>query len=152
MGRPPNPLLLVEKTSTTYRLDRTSASETFTGADIGKVRALVHAAGVAARVASDELDNLLLAVSEVVTNAIVHGGDAGSVAVEHQTTGLVVVICDNGNGLPDNLPSDRPSIGAIGGRGLWLAHVMCPHIEIISSQGGVTVRLNTSGRTTDVIS
>jgi serine/threonine-protein kinase RsbW len=123
-------------------------TEAFTGSDIADVRALVRAAGTVARVASDELDDLLLAVSEIATNAIRHGGATGWVTVEHVPTGLVVEISDNGGGLPDGLVVDRPAADAVGGRGLWLAYRMCPRLELVDSPHGLTVRLTASGGTT----
>ena len=121
--------------------------EAFTSADIADVRAMVRAAGDAAGVASDQLDKLLVAVSEIATNAIQHGSAMGSVTVEHLAASLTVEISDNGGGLPDDLVVDRPPANAIGGRGLWLARQMCPQMQIISSPRGVTVRLTMQGRT-----
>jgi anti-sigma regulatory factor (Ser/Thr protein kinase) len=121
--------------------------EAFTGADIADVRALVRAAGDAAGVAPDQLDNLLVAVSEIATNAILHGSAMGSVTVEHLGASLTVEISDNGGGLPEELVADRPPAAAIGGRGLWLARQMCPQMQVTSSPRGVTARLTVQGGT-----
>jgi anti-sigma regulatory factor (Ser/Thr protein kinase) len=122
-----------------------AVTEAFLGTDIGDVRALVRAAGTVAGVPADELDNLLVAVSEIATNAVVHGSAVGSVTVEHVMAGLVVEISDEGGGLPDGLVVQRPAGDAVGGRGLWLARLMCPQIEVSSSPHGVTVRLAAPG-------
>jgi anti-sigma regulatory factor (Ser/Thr protein kinase) len=151
MDGSPAPFLAALRAPRTNSPVRAAVTQVFTGADIADVRALVRAAGAAAGVAPDELDNLLIAVSEIATNAIRHGSAMGSVTVEHLAAGLTVEISDDGGGLPDGLVVDRPPADAVGGRGLWLAHQMCPRIEVTSSPSGVTVRLAVPGGTPELI-
>jgi anti-sigma regulatory factor (Ser/Thr protein kinase) len=127
--------------------DRMIGALVFGQPDLDSVRAFVNAAGVNAEVETDDLAGLVLAVSEIATNAVRHGGGVGSIAVEQIPAGLRVDIRDKGPGLPDGLVIRRPSPDALGGRGLWLAHLFCTGITMASSASGVTVTMVTaSGR------
>jgi anti-sigma regulatory factor (Ser/Thr protein kinase) len=116
-------------------------TETFTQDGLARVRSLVHAAAVSAALSAAQIDRLLVAVSEIATNAIRHGGGHGSVSVEQVPDGLAVEISDAGPGLPPGLTIGRPGPEALGGRGLWLARAMCAELRVRSSPEGVTVRM-----------
>ena len=117
-----------------------AVNEEFTRDDLAKVRELVHTAATEARL-HERADDLVLAVNEVVSNAIRYAGGRGHLTVEHVPDGLLVEVCDHGPGLPPAITSDPPSPDATGGRGMWLIRKLCPDLEIISGPSGVTVRL-----------
>jgi anti-sigma regulatory factor (Ser/Thr protein kinase) len=87
--------------------------------------------------------SLLLAMSEVLGNAIMHGVKPVSLRAWARPGRLVVAVRDNGPG-----PSD-PFVGLVpvtpgvrvGGLGLWIAHQVCPEIALSVEDGGFTVRL-----------
>jgi anti-sigma regulatory factor (Ser/Thr protein kinase) len=116
------------------------ADEAFALTDLRRVRALVHAAGSAADLEPDDLDNFVFAVAEIANNAVIHGGGAGWLTIAQSPHELVVKIRDVGPGLPDGLSDLRPEADALSGRGLWLARRLCHHVEVISTLGGVLVR------------
>ena len=62
------------------------------------------------------LDDLLLVVSELVTNAVVHARTAAHFGLRWDGRRATVEVTD-GNGRPPALPAEAP---AIGGRGLFL--------------------------------
>ncbi len=117
------------------------ANQTFNLDDLHLVRDLVRSAAAHAGVTTDDLDRLLVAVTEMAGNAIRYAGGGGTISVHRDAKCLIVTISDTGPGLPVTVTMDRPDPGALGGRGLWLARVMCPDLTIASSPAGVTVTL-----------
>jgi anti-sigma regulatory factor (Ser/Thr protein kinase) len=112
--------------------------------DVAGARALIRDHGAAVGLSRRTIEDVSLAVTEVATNALIHGGAPRRlwtyVADEH----LVCQVHDAGSGLPDPLAgylppeADRPS-----GRGLWLAHQLCDIVEIVSDDTRTNVFLHT---------
>lgn len=87
------------------------------------------------------VDDLTVAVNEVLTNALVHGGGSARVRLWcRESEGLTCVVDDDGAGIDDPLVGyARPSPG---GYGAWLARRLFDRTEFISSPtGGLTVIL-----------
>ena len=116
-------------------------SRSFTRDDLGDIRTLVANAATTARVAADETDKLLIAVSEIATNAVLYAGGSAEITVDVSADGVTVEVVDQGPGLPDDLNVQRPPSDAVGGRGLWMARLMCPDFTLMSSPDGVRVRM-----------
>jgi anti-sigma regulatory factor (Ser/Thr protein kinase) len=120
-----------------------ATTATFTRNSLGKVCTLVRSAGARASLAPRDIEDLLIAVSEIATNAIRYAGGAGSITLRRLSSGLLAEIRDNGPGLPENTVIERPPLGGADGRGLWLARLLSKDFEIVSSPRGVTVRIVT---------
>jgi anti-sigma regulatory factor (Ser/Thr protein kinase) len=110
---------------------------------VGRVCTLVRATGRRAGVAPRDLEDLLIAVSELATNVIRHAGGSGSITLRSMSVGLFAEIRDSGPGLPESMTIERPSPAVGHGQGLWLARLLCKDFQIVSSPGGVTVRIFT---------
>jgi len=100
----------------------------------------------AASLTGEDLDGLILAVSEVVSNASLYGVPPVTLSTWAGPDRVVVTITDLGKG-PDNpfaglLPEGRDA----GGLGLWLTHQLCGLVEMYRSADGFVVRL-TAGNT-----
>jgi anti-sigma regulatory factor (Ser/Thr protein kinase) len=95
--------------------------------------------------ADDRVHELAVGVSEVLTNAIVHGGGSGFVRMWIGDP-LVCVIEDAGNGIDDPLLGMRPPSGeASGGYGLWYTRQVFDRTEVTRSpMGGLLVYLEAS--------
>jgi anti-sigma regulatory factor (Ser/Thr protein kinase) len=107
-----------------------------------KARALVMHHATASGVSGDKLDDLLIAVSEVVTNSILHGGGAADLRIWHAEPSLVCEVRDSGF-IDDPLAGRvRPAIAGVGGRGLWLATQLCDLLQLRSSGAGNVIRLH----------
>jgi anti-sigma regulatory factor (Ser/Thr protein kinase) len=94
------------------------------------------------RVSAARRDAFVLAVDEVATNSIRHGGGRGVLRVWNSADRLVCEIRDRGS-------IDDPLVGRIppgslqpDGRGLWMANQLCDLLQIRSSDAGTTVRLH----------
>lgn len=90
-----------------------------------------------------EVNDLIVAASEVVTNAILYGGVPATLRAWAGPRRLVVTVHDPGPG-----PSD-PMVGLVptnkrdggGGLGLWIAHQLCRRVTLDCDADGFTVRL-----------
>jgi anti-sigma regulatory factor (Ser/Thr protein kinase) len=56
---------------------------------------------------------------------------------------IVVEVADAGEGIQDVLAGQlTPSAGGLGGRGLWLARLLCDAVEVGCDQQGCTVTVH----------
>ncbi|MGY1857985.1 anti-sigma factor RsbA family regulatory protein [Modestobacter sp. SYSU DS0290] len=94
----------------------------------------------------DATDDLLLAIDELVTNALVHGRPPVDVRVWADGGTVVCTVVDRGTGPTDPFAGYGPAHGedlSRGGMGLWLARQLCDHVDIWTDARGVTVRVTT---------
>ena len=93
--------------------------------------------------AADEVEDLVVAVSEVVTNALRHGRPPVRLRVWTGPDRIVVEVRDGGSGPKDPFAGLLPATGdgAAGGLGLWIAHQSCSHMVMHRDDAGFTVRL-----------
>ncbi|MET0191402.1 MAG: ATP-binding protein [Pseudonocardia sediminis] len=86
---------------------------------------------------------LLLVATEIMTNAVFHGGGRGTIDVERRGDRLVLRITDHGPGIPrrHRTESPRPHPGRVRFSGLWLVRQICERVDIDSGPGGTTVLL-----------
>ncbi|MFQ1003095.1 anti-sigma factor RsbA family regulatory protein [Modestobacter sp. SSW1-42] len=92
------------------------------------------------------LEDFLLAVDEMTTNALRHGRPPVDLRLWAGEKRLVCTITDHGAGLQDPFIGYGPAHGAdlsLGGMGLWLARQLCDHVDITMAGDGVRVRLTT---------
>lgn len=96
-----------------------------------------------ARLNSSEADCLLHAVTEMVTNALLHGRRPVRLRAWSATGRVVVAICDAGEGPRDPFAGllQSEQLEREGGRGLWITHQLCPETTLSVSEDGFTVRV-----------
>lgn len=114
----------------------------------GLRRDLAHRAADAALPAGSEpgLEDFLLAVDEMTTNALRHGRPPVDLRLWADDRRLVCTVTDRGAGLQDPFIGYGPAHGddlSLGGMGLWLARQLCDHVDITLTEDGVRVRLTT---------
>jgi anti-sigma regulatory factor (Ser/Thr protein kinase) len=89
----------------------------------------------------DATDRLVLAVSELVTNASTHGRPPVVLRAWSGGDRLVVSVTDAGPGPADPFVGFMPRRGGIGGMGLWIVNQACSSVGFLSGRDGFTVRV-----------
>jgi anti-sigma regulatory factor (Ser/Thr protein kinase) len=114
----------------------------FDRTSLAGVRDLVDArarlAGLSERAAGD----LVLAVNELATNSVVHGGGQGVLRVWCEPDVLICEVSDAGGIVEPLAGRQRPAREGLGGHGLWLCNQLCDLVQIRAFPGGGVVRLH----------
>ncbi|MEO3922557.1 anti-sigma factor RsbA family regulatory protein [Micromonosporaceae bacterium B7E4] len=91
---------------------------------------------------TDEVEDLVVAVSETVTNALRHGRPPVRFRLWAGVDRIVVAVSDGGGGPEDPFAGLLPAAdGGAGGLGLWITYQSCNHVVLNRSQGAFTLRL-----------
>lgn len=115
----------------------------FDRATISDVRRHIGRCATAVGLTAQRLDDFLIALGEILANAVVHGGGRGEVALRLDGGQVHCVVSDHGTGLPSGYTIGAdPDVRALGGRGLWLAHRLCGQLSVRSSAAGTRVELS----------
>jgi anti-sigma regulatory factor (Ser/Thr protein kinase) len=96
---------------------------------------------------ADAMEDLHLAIDEMSSNAIRHGGPPVQLQLWASADRVVCTISDQGPGMDDPFAGYGPAHGtdlSRGGMGLWLARQLCDHVDVIDEGPGLTVRLTTA--------
>jgi anti-sigma regulatory factor (Ser/Thr protein kinase) len=110
-------------------------------------RERVGALQAMAGLTEEDLNGLLLSVSEAVTNALVHGRPPVRLQAWAAPGRIVVTVTDRGPGPADPAAGLMPTVGP-GGLGLWLTHQLCAYVSLQRTADGYTIRL-VAGESTD---
>lgn len=113
-------------------------------ADVSTARRLVRDLGADLRLDADLVADVALAVTEVLTNAVLHGGPPAMLHVYQSGPTWICHVQDSGRDpldpliglLPPAMPSDH-------GYGLWLARQLCSAVDVGTDMSGTHVRLHT---------
>lgn len=108
--------------------------------DLEAARRFVAEQAATEEVDSERADGLVLAVDEVVTNALRHGGGRGVVRAWGEGGGMICEVSDAGTISDPMVGRVRPDVNELGGRGLWIANHFCDLVQIRSSRAGTVVR------------
>jgi anti-sigma regulatory factor (Ser/Thr protein kinase) len=88
-------------------------------------------------------DHLVVAVNELVSNSVDHGGGQGTLRLWRDGGVVVCEVTDAGRLTgPPLLGRQYPDVDRIGGRGLWLVNQVCDLVQIRASPAGTTVRVH----------
>ena len=113
-------------------------------ADVAGARRLVRSRGAEAGLDPDVVADVALAVTEVLTNALLHGAPPALLHVYQESATWVCHVHDGGRGPIDPLiglvPPAQPSDH---GYGLWLARQLCAAVDVGNDRSGTHVRLHT---------
>jgi anti-sigma regulatory factor (Ser/Thr protein kinase) len=118
-----------------------STALAFDGGSLRAVRDLVDARARAAGLSDRAAGDLVLAVNEVATNSVVHGGGHGVLRVWCEPDALICEISDAG-GIVEPLAGRAQPARDIGGHGLWLCNQLCDLVQIRAFPSGGVVRLH----------
>jgi anti-sigma regulatory factor (Ser/Thr protein kinase) len=112
--------------------------------DLSRVRRVTRQRAVEAGVGRDRVDDIVLAVNEMVSNTLSHVGEGGTLSIwlETHQHELICEVRDGGH-IADPLAGRRqPSADELSGRGLWIANQLCDLVELRSGVEGTVVRLH----------
>ena len=87
-------------------------------------------------------DDLVLAVNEIASNSVRHGGGYGRLRVWTEDESVVCEVRDRGAILEPLAGRERPRPGQPDGYGLWLAHQVCDLVQVRALPRGGAVRLH----------
>jgi anti-sigma regulatory factor (Ser/Thr protein kinase) len=87
--------------------------------------------------------DLILAVHEIATNSLRHGGGRGVLRMWPEAGSLICEVRDHGRIAQRPLAGRvRPALGEAGGWGLWLANQLCDLVQVRAYAAGGAVRLH----------
>jgi anti-sigma regulatory factor (Ser/Thr protein kinase) len=113
--------------------------------ELRSIRGRVAASATAFGLDPARVDDLVLTVSEVVTNSIRHGGGRGVLRIWAQDAALICEIRDAGRIRDPLVGRGRPTPDRASGFGLWLANQLCDLVQIRTLEDGSVVRLHVRG-------
>ena len=118
------------------------ASSLFTEADLGAIRRRLKSWAGAEGLGSDATEDLVLAVDEIATNSIRHGGGSGSLRMWRNDRSLLCEVRDGGEMRDPLLGRVQPGDEAVCGRGMWIVNQLCDLVQIRSSPAGSQIRMH----------
>lgn len=97
---------------------------------IAKVRHIVELIASEAALGEEKVGDIVLAVSEVATNAVRHGRPPARMRLWHHDGELICAVSDAGSGVVDPLAGQlEPDPTTPGGWGLWIARTVADAVE-----------------------
>ncbi|MDQ3726066.1 MAG: sensor histidine kinase [Actinomycetota bacterium] len=124
--------------------DGPAATMCFGKADLREVRRLVSERAGTAGLDARRGEDLVLAVCEIATNSVQHGGGEGNLRIWDEEGELVCDVRDAGRIRNPLAGRERPPVEQPGGRGLWIANQLCDLVQVRSGEDGTHVRLRMS--------
>lgn len=113
----------------------------FDGRRLVEVREMVEQALLGRRYPRDRVDDAVIAVNEVATNAVEHGRSPARIEVWDTADGCVVEVHDGGS-LSEQLPGmGKPTPDQPRGWGMWVARQTLDHLHVWSAPDGTHVRM-----------
>ncbi len=113
----------------------------FTGEDLKELRELVAAWAGREALTFDDIQDLVLAVHEIATNSVRHGGGEGLLKMWRDGESLVCDIQDHGHIANPQIGRLRPDAAPDSSRGMWIANQLCDLVQVSCSPRGNRVRL-----------
>ncbi|HEX5469425.1 MAG TPA: anti-sigma factor RsbA family regulatory protein [Gaiellaceae bacterium] len=115
---------------------------TFDENSLADVRAIVAEQAGALGLALARTNSFVIAVNEVATNSVRHGGGQGILRIWRDGEALICQVEDRGRIEEPLVGRQRPVLDEAGGRGLWLANQLCDLVQVRSFENGSAVRIH----------
>ena len=121
-------------------------ADAFDQAQVTELRHSVASCARAAGLRDERLDDFVLAVNELITNAVRHGGGRGWLRLWEEPGLVLCEVSDHGQGISVQRLDDRsrPAPDTAGGWGLWLARELTDAMDVDTGPAGTTVRITTA--------
>jgi anti-sigma regulatory factor (Ser/Thr protein kinase) len=117
-----------------------AASLSFQAGDLARLRAFVADQAARAGLDMTSAESLVLAVNEIASNSVRHGGGCGELRAWNDGTFLVCEVSDSGHITAPLVGRRQPPPEAAAGGGLWVANQVCDLVQIYSSARGTVIR------------
>jgi anti-sigma regulatory factor (Ser/Thr protein kinase) len=114
----------------------------FTQEQLGKLRWFVTRAATDASLNASRTEDIVLAVNELATNSLRHGGGIGTLLIWTEADTLLCEVQDRGHITEPLVGRDPPIPKQTTGRGLWLVNHLCDLVQIRSPPTGSVVRVH----------
>lgn len=114
----------------------------FTGNTMGWLRELLSEWASELELGYERTEHLVLAMTELASNSVHHGGGAGTLRMWREEERLLVEVHDRGHIEEPLVGRTRPSPEQPTGRGLWLVNHLCDLVQIRSAPTGSVVRVH----------
>lgn len=88
-----------------------------------------------------QVADIMLAVHEIATNSVRHGGGTGVVRCWQDGAAFVCEVRDRGRVEDDLVGRQLPALHGEFGRGMWLANQLCDLVQVRNAPDGAVVRL-----------
>jgi anti-sigma regulatory factor (Ser/Thr protein kinase) len=108
---------------------------------LGIVRRIVGLEAAEAGIGPTRTEDFLVAVHELASNSIRHGGGEGLLRVWSEREAVVCEVRDDGRITDPLVGRVAPGGERIGGWGLWLANQLCDLVQIRTGDDGTTIRV-----------
>ena len=117
-------------------------SMVFQRGTLSTLRHLVARKARAANLRARATEDLVLAISEIATNSVVHGGGGGLMRIWQEPDAVVCEVSDRGCIDAPLVGRECPPSGQENGYGLWLANQVCDLVQVRSYGTGSAVRVH----------
>ncbi|MFP5335905.1 MAG: anti-sigma factor RsbA family regulatory protein [Actinomycetes bacterium] len=115
---------------------------TFATGDLSDVRHEIDRWAAGQGMPAPRADLLVLAVNELTTNSVEHGGGRGELLLWRSGDSAVAEVRDGGYIAEPLIGRLRPDREQGGGRGIWLVNHVCDLVELRSSPAGTVARVH----------
>jgi anti-sigma regulatory factor (Ser/Thr protein kinase) len=110
--------------------------------DLRGVRLFVSEHAELAGLTDERASDLVLAVSELATNSVLHARGGGTVRVWREASALLCEVRDAGRLEEPLVGRERPTVDRRCGRGLWLVNQLCDLVQLRSFPEGSVARVH----------
>jgi anti-sigma regulatory factor (Ser/Thr protein kinase) len=114
----------------------------FDGDSLAAVRQLVTERAMESALGPARTDALVLAVNEIATNSIRHGGGSGVLQAWEDDDFVICQVEDSGRIEEPMVGRLQPVLDQPGGRGVWLANQLCDLVQVRTFEDGNVVRIH----------
>ncbi|MEU4445349.1 sensor histidine kinase [Actinosynnema sp. NPDC050801] len=108
---------------------------------LGAGRRMVAGFATAAGLTADQVEDLVLAVNELTTNSVVHGGGSGTLLLWREGDAVVCEVRDAGRIANPMMGRRNPGAHGRGGYGVMLVNLLCDLVRVHTRDDGTAIRV-----------
>ncbi|PSL52837.1 anti-sigma regulatory factor (Ser/Thr protein kinase) [Saccharothrix carnea] len=108
---------------------------------LATTRRLVAAFATDTGLSTDQVEDLVLAVNELTTNSVVHGGGFGTLVLWREGGAVVCEVRDAGRLANPMVGRRNPGVSTHGGYGVMLVNLLCDLVRVHAHEDGTSIRV-----------